>query len=244
MNILEEVVAADRDVRLVEPGIYTVLPAASPESPYDRKAAGYDMVVGSSLYNRVMWGTAPNDYSAFAREALDAHPGGRFLDAGCGSMLFTARAYLESDRPIVAVDLSLGMLRRARRRLLRLAGRMPDRIVLLQADLRDMPLRPASCQTVMSMGILHLLEDVSNFVASLSRLLITGGRLYLTSLVANDRFGDRYLRLLHREGEVARPRTSAQLQSALNGAAYRVKGNMAYAVKEVNSLSGDQIDEK
>lgn len=70
--------------------------------------------------------------------------------------------------------------------------------------------------------------------ASLESLLLPDGGLYLTSLVENGRFGDRYLRLLHRRGEVAAPRTAAALEVQLRGALRRritfsVTGNMAYA---------------
>lgn len=34
---------------------------AAPESVYDRRAAAYDAMVGSRLYNRLAWGTDPDD---------------------------------------------------------------------------------------------------------------------------------------------------------------------------------------
>jgi hypothetical protein len=85
------------------------------------------------------------------------------------------------------------------------------------------------------MGMLHLFDDANAIIESLSGSLEEDGELYLTSLVAHDRIGDRYLRLLHRAGEVAAVRTADELQSLLSIApahtqSYRVTGNMAYAL--------------
>lgn len=236
-SILREVVTDDRAVRLVDDGIYSVLPADALEHRYDRRAAGYDRLVGSRLYNRAFWDNAPRGYAAFARAALGAAGGAPFLDAGCGSLLFTAGVYLEGRGPIVALDRSLGMLRRARARLAGPTGALPAHITLLQGDLLALPFRPATFRAILSMGIVHLFASaaVAELVSGLGRLLTPDGRLFLTSLVRNGRpRGDRYLGLIHRAGEIAPPRSSDQLRDVLAAAtngrlAYAVKGNMAYA---------------
>src|SRR6185503_19503560 len=84
-------------IRAVEDNIYSALADVQHNHLYDKRAAAYDAVVSTWLYNRVMWGTSPADYVAFAREALDSHPKGRMLDAACGSLLFTAQSYLSSN---------------------------------------------------------------------------------------------------------------------------------------------------
>lgn len=233
---VHDVVADHRVVRHVEDGIYSVLPAAAGAAAhhYDRMAAGYDRIIGNGWYKRLTFGNRPDDYAAFAREALDAAPSGLFLDAGCGSLLFTAEAYCRSCRPIVAYDESLGMLRRARARLVRLTGRMPEHILLLQGDLFDLPFRPARFPTILAEGVLHLLDEAGTLVSALDRLLADGGRLYLTSLVTSGRLADYYLRWIALLGEAARPRSGDELRRLLAHAnqgpiAYRVKGNMAYA---------------
>src|SRR2546427_8733975 len=103
---LTEVLAQGCMVRLVEDDIYSVLPDLPHKHLYDRRAAAYDSVVSPWLYNRLMWGTSPLDYVAFARAASVSHPAGRMLDAGCGSMFFTAQVYLPSRRTGVALRLS------------------------------------------------------------------------------------------------------------------------------------------
>ena len=238
---LKEVLADGRAVRLLEDGIYSALADDRPEahaSRYDKRAAVYDTVVGTRLYNRLMWGASLLDYTAFAADALRSGRG-RFLDAACGSFLFTASAYLSTKREIIAFDQSLEMLRRARRRLIQLAGSIPAHIVLLQADLADIVFRPASFETVLCMNVLHHLSDAGSTVERLKRLAAPGGHLYFMSLVANSRFvGDRGLDIMYRTGEFVRPRTSAELRGLLDAAlgqevSYRTGGNMSYASTNV-----------
>ena len=122
-------------------------------------------------------------------------------------MLFTAPIHLESRRKIIAFDQSLAMLRRARKRLINLSGSLPEHILLLQADLCDLPFRPAGFHTVLCMNVLHHVENVADLLPKLNRLIADDGHLYLTSLVSNNRFvGDRYIKALHRTGEFVRPR--------------------------------------
>jgi ubiquinone/menaquinone biosynthesis C-methylase UbiE len=234
LSELKEVMAENRAVRLVEDGIYSVLPDASGIHHYDRRATVYDLVVSTRLYNLVMWGNSPFDYIAFARQALNSCPGGRFLDAGCGSLLFTAPIYLDSQRHIIAFDQSLAMLRRARQRLIKLSGSVPEHIQLLQADLNDLPFRQDSFRTILCLNVLHQFENVTALVSDFNMLLTSDGHLYLTSLVSNNRLiGDRYLNALYVAGEFVRPRSKLELKEMLDrtlrqGVSYRVKGNMAF----------------
>jgi SAM-dependent methyltransferase len=187
-----------------------------------------------------MWGSSPLDYVSFARESITSGANGRFLDAGCGSLVFTASSYLESDRPIVAFDESLAMLRRARKRLRRLAGTVPDRIMLLQGDLTDLPFRAESFQSVLCMNVLHHIEDLVALIANLRSVLSSGGHLHLTSLVYNRFLGNLYLNALHASGAFVRPRSNLELRTILNqvlgeNMAYRVKGNMAFASMAISA---------
>jgi ubiquinone/menaquinone biosynthesis C-methylase UbiE len=229
------VLADNREVRLIDDDIYSVLPEDSSKHHYDRRAALYDRVVGTELYNAIMWGTSPSQFTTFAEEALTSKPHGRFLDGGCGSLLFTSRTYAASTRPIVAFDQSLAMLRRARRRLRELTGGVPKHICLLQADLNDLPFRAQSFNTVLCLNVLHQLDEAAALVSNLGRLLTESGRLYLTSLVIKERFiGDWYLRALHLAREFVRPRTRGELQRLIETERFqstfdlRVDGSMAF----------------
>jgi SAM-dependent methyltransferase len=232
MDALEElknVLAEQRTVRLIEDDIYSVLPDTSVQHHYDRRAAVYDSVVRTWLYNFVMWGTSPGDYVQFAREALDSSRDGTFLDAGCGSLLFTGRIYVGSNRRIVAFDQSLAMLRRARERLRKHAGCVPEHIRLLQADLNDLPFRRKSFRTVLCLNVLHQFADAAALVSGLNELLSESENLYLTSLIANNRIiGDWYLEALYRTGEFVRPRNERELRELFVNAFYVEKGNMAF----------------
>ena len=199
----------------VRPGIMSVLSPDAEGAPYDSRAAAYDRVVGSALYNRLLWGASPERYRAFARRAVAA--GNRpLLDAGAGSAVFTAGAYAEADRPLLLVDRSLGMLEAARNRIAdRAGGTLPNSVTLLQADANDLPLRDESIETVLSMGMLHLFDDVTGHVEELGRVLAPGGRLFAMSLVAAQRLGRVYLWLLHRAGEVAAPRGFDGIRAAV-----------------------------
>ncbi len=222
-------------IRLVEDNIYSALPDAPYTHLYDRRAAAYDAVVSTWIYNRLMWGTSPLDYTAFAREAVVSHPEGRILDAGCGSMLFTAEVYLASNRQIIAFDQSLRMLRRARTRLKDLAGSVPDHVLLLQADLSDLVFRPRRFETILCMNVLHQFAGAAELIPKLRALLADSGQLYLTSLVSNGRYiGDRWLSTLFKSGEFVCPRSGVELNKLLHeslheGVSFRMKGNMAFA---------------
>ena len=233
-ELLKELVTEGHRVRLIEEDIYSVQPDTSVPHHYDKRASLYDSVVSTWLYNSVMWGTSPGDYVDFARQALNSSSDGVLLDAGCGSMLFTARLYVRSNRHIVAFDQSLAMLRRARQRLRKLSGCVPEHIRLLQADLSDLPFRRKSFRTVLCLNVLHQFADAMDLVSGLTALLSDRGNLYLTSLISNNRaIGDWYLNALYRTGEFVRPRNEPELRALfINDVGQRIsythKGNMAF----------------
>jgi ubiquinone/menaquinone biosynthesis C-methylase UbiE len=181
-----------------------------------------------------MWGTWPCQYVEFARQALNSSGDGTFLDAGCGSLLFTGRLYAGSNRRIVAFDQSLAMLRRAREGLRKLSGRVPEHIRLLQANLSDLPFRRKSFRTVLCLNVLHQFPDAAALVSGLHELLSRDANLYLTSLVFNNRtIGDWYLKALYQAGEFVRPRDALELRDLFVNSfgqrmSYTQQGNMAF----------------
>ncbi|MFT4224816.1 class I SAM-dependent methyltransferase [Micropruina sp.] len=197
----------------------------APESVYDRGAATYDAMVSSRLYNRLAWGTDPADYAAFAREAVDSGEG-PLLDVAAGTATATAGAYLASARPVVLTDRSKGMLDLATRRLT-VDGRLRPDTRFVQADAFALPFPPGGFETVLCLGFLHLVDDIVPFVDGLRAQLRPGGRLFVSSLVAATPVGTRYIRFLHRLGEMATPRTADELAD-LFGVPVRRRGSMAY----------------
>mgnify|MGYP000908878262 CR=1 FL=1 len=194
-------------------------------SAYDRQAALYDRLVSSRLYNRLAWSTDSRDYERFARSAVDSATG-PLLEVAAGTAIASAAAYRDSTRPVVITDRSREMLAHAAHRLAT-DGVVRPGIRLVQADAFDLPFEPATFDTVLCVGFLHLIDDPADLVARLRRYLRPGGRLFLSSLVAATRVGTAYLDLLHRAGHIAPPRTADDLARLL-GTTVRRRGSMAY----------------
>lgn len=216
--VLADVLFPDQCVRLVQTDIWSVLPANTPALPYDGRAKLYDRLIGSRLYNRLAWGVDPEAYAAFAEDAANWGTG-PLLDAGCGTLVSTGRVHAASGRPTVLVDLSIDMLQAARDRLLAITPQLPGHLVLLQADIRQLPFRERAFGAVLCPGMLHLFEDLEAITGELARVAGPAARIFATSLVAERWMGRCYLALLHRAGEVAQPRTAAQLLGRLNSSA-------------------------
>ena len=151
-----------RTLRDVDHGIVSALPAVGPRRPYDRwaVAAFYDGVVATRAYNRVIWGTTPDAYIDFERRAITSRDDGVMLDAACGSLAFTANLFAgHRAREVVLLDYSLGMLRRARRRIEQICGSVPSHLTLLHADIHDLPFRDGVFSTVSFPAALHEFRD-------------------------------------------------------------------------------------
>jgi SAM-dependent methyltransferase len=186
---------------------------------YDLGAWLYDWIVGSRLYHQWVWGMAPSEHTAFARRALDRAAEGAILDAGCGSLLFGAPCYRDTDRPLTLLDASTGMLTRARRRL----GTRPAEWV--QADLRALPFESAHFANVFHFGVLHCIEDAALVLGELARVTHPGGKLFVSSLTLGRARGDAFLRRLARSGHVAEPRRPEQILSAAEQAGFTVSAH-------------------
>ena len=242
MNALARVssmLGEGRELHQLEKDIHTIRPFTQGLAHYDvwARTAFYDTVVASRLYNRLVWGTSPADYAAFEALAVRSRPTGWMLDAGCGSLVFTTRVFAPaSDRPVVLMDHSLRMLRRARARLERACGRVPEHLVLLLGDILDLPFRDGQFSTVSLPGVIHAFPDPAVPVRHLHRVLAPDGSLFLTSLVLapGRALANRYLREMHRGGEIARPRSTSELAQHLAAATgpnrwtHTTQGNMSY----------------
>lgn len=224
---LESLLRPDVVLRPAGDGLWSSVAPGDAGAPYDAHARIYDQVIGSPLYNRVIWGTRSSDYAHFAAEAV-ADGGGPLLDAGCGTAVFTGDVYRASSRPVVLADRSVGMLRKASTRVGGAA-----RASLLQTDLLALPTRPASFDTVGCFAMLHVLDEPWLALSALSRQVRAGGRLYASMLVlGRGGLSDRYLRLLRSRGELGPLRTAGELEVAARELFREVRverfGAMAY----------------
>jgi ubiquinone/menaquinone biosynthesis C-methylase UbiE len=232
-GLLDSLLRRDARLRQVEDGIFSVVPDHGERNGYDSAALFYDLLIGNPVYNRMVWGNWPKAYADYCRAALNSSTQGCVLDAGCGTLVFTAPEYLlHATRPIVLLDRSLGMLKRARGRLTSRRNALPEHIVLLQGDITDLPFKAESFETVLSWGVLHLFEDFRLPLRELSRIASPGSLMFFTSLVTGRQPGTRYLKWLNRHGEVAAPRTINETLSHIRFAGLHpkgeVRGNMAY----------------
>ena len=102
-------------LREVEPGLYSLYLPGAGANAYDESGAlaFYDRIACNALYNRLMWGYATPILNRLCRQALASRSEGWVLDAGCGSLAFTAPSYTGfTGRPVIFLDQSLTLLRR------------------------------------------------------------------------------------------------------------------------------------
>jgi len=233
---IDSILRPDCRLRLVdgpaEQGIWSAFDSEPGSQQYDSIGGAYDRVVGNRLYQRSVWGNDSARDTEFARASASSSTGW-WLDAGCGSLVFTAPVHTESGRPTVLFDLSIGMLQRARRRLVEHCGRLPNHIVLVQGDAFALPFRPHSFESILCPGIIHLFDQPAKLLESLAGTLAPGGGLYLSSLVTDRLLGALALRMMQRMGEVSNPMSAAELAEIVTAAFDRTPqvytmGNMAH----------------
>lgn len=199
---------------------------------YARCAKSYDAMIGSRLYNKVFWGTDPRQYSIFAAQAI-ASGRGPLLEVAVGTAQATATLHVASARTTTLVDMSGPMLKVARESIANAAGGpLPDRITL---ECRDMLAPPGDrrYETILGLGLLHLVPDVTATVSALGRQLEENGKMYLASLVKGSARSNAYLALLKAHGDIARVRTATELfdevrASGLGPVTLARRGAMAY----------------
>jgi len=218
----------------IEDDIFGLAPAP-PHAHYDRMGWVYDAVCGTSLYGNLVWGAPPHRSRDFAEHVFASRNAGAHVEVGCGSLLFTAPLYdRDRGRPVILVDQSLAMLRMARARLRKRIGRVPSYVALVRGDARGLPFAPAFATTVLSMHVLHVVDDRESFLKTLAALAAPrAGTIGLTSLVTTGSFRDAFLSALHRAGELSRPLGASALErlvrTSLPGSvSIERAGNMAF----------------
>lgn len=199
---------------------------------YQRRAAVYDGMVSSRLYNAVAWGTDPADYVAFAARAIGSGPG-ELLEVAVGTAAATAVLHVASRRTTTLVDLSPQMLELAGASIRRAAGgELPARITL---ECRDMLAAPESAryETILGLGLLHLVPDVPAVLAGLGAQLAENGSLHLASLIRGSARSNAYLKLLKSHGDISDIRTAGELydlalEARIGTVSVSHSGSMAY----------------
>lgn len=232
-NSLSALLADEGKLKLIEPHIYSVCQDAEEDILYDKMAKFYDLVICNRFYNRIVWGYSVASYDSLVKKALESEKNGWVLEAGCGSLAFTARTYGGfSERPIVLLDKSLNLLRLAKSRLIQLSGKVPENMVFLQGDALQLPFKQQCLGTIISMNLLHVIPELDKLVMGIKNVLISNGTIIFTTLVKSNRFfADRYLKFMGSMGK-AIPRSLNQLLTVFNELGMPVKhqvvGNMAF----------------
>lgn len=184
---------------------------------YARWAKAYDAMVGSALYNRIFWGTNPRHYAQFAARAIGSGQG-PLMEVAVGTAQTTAALHVASARKTTLVDMSAPMLELAEKAITEVSGgTLPERITLECRDMLESP-EDRRYETILGLGLLHLVPDVTATVCALGRQLEQHGKLFLASLVAGPARSTAYLGLLKAHGDIARIRTAVELFDQMRAA--------------------------
>jgi ubiquinone/menaquinone biosynthesis C-methylase UbiE len=232
-NSLSKLLGEEVKLKLIEPHIYSVCQDAQEDILYDKMAKFYDLVICNRFYNHIVWGYPIASYGALVYNALTSSKSGWVLEAGCGSLAFTAKTYAGySERPIILLDKSLNLLRIAKSRLIQLNRKVPENLVFLQGDALQLPFKPQCLGTIISMNLLHVIPEIDKLVMGIKNVLKNNGNITFTTLVKSNRFfANRYLNFMGRMGEAV-PRSINQLLTTFNELGmpvqHQVVGNMAF----------------
>ncbi len=230
---LSKLLSGDVSLRSIEPHIYSLIQDSDSTNFFDKMAHFYDVVICNPLYNRLMWGYSTKNYGPLTHDALTSSREGWILDAGCGSLAFSAETYMKySERPIVFLDHSLELLRIAKARLVKLNGNVPANMVFLQGDALHLPFKPKCFNTMISLNLLHVLNDVKKVLLGLRKALAEKGTMSFTTLVKNNRRADKYLEMMLKKTSGVAPRDMGQLNAVFDELGmpikYNITGNMAF----------------
>jgi SAM-dependent methyltransferase len=198
---------------------------------------GYDAYIKRArlarAIGRLAWAADVAPMYESMRAIAEVRDGGTILDAPCGGGLAFRELRPAHAVRYIALDLSRGMLERARREAER---RGLAQVELVRGDVRDMPLPDGVADLTLSMNSLHSVGDPAAAVAELARCTAPGGRLVGSMLVLGaGRRQDRALRHAERNGTGGPGGTAADLESWLAGASLegvRVDASGAIAVFE------------
>jgi SAM-dependent methyltransferase len=164
----------------------------------------------AGLVGRLLWGADPGPMYAVMRAIRSVAPGGTILDAPCGGGLAFRELRPDQDVRYVALDLSNGMLARAREEAERRSLRQVE---LVHGDVQRLPFEDELADLTLSMNSLHCVPDPAGAVAELVRCTRRGAPFAGSTLVLGaGRRQDRALRYGRRDGTVGPAGTVADLE--------------------------------
>jgi ubiquinone/menaquinone biosynthesis C-methylase UbiE len=227
LQTLLEIISEDVSLNFVEKDIYSVYSIGDSPGVYDSVGAStiYDVIACNRFYNRFMWGYSTKEYITLCEDRLASSSEGWVLDLACGSLAFTSEIYPNyTDRPVVFLDQSLKLLRKGKSRLEKLMGSIAENMFFLHADALQLPFKDNVFNTVISLNLLHCIDDVNTPLKEIKRVLTDDGNSAITTLVKGNRWSNRYLDMLAGSGALI-PRTFDELSSAFKDADMQVTHN-------------------
>lgn len=148
---------------------------------YDKVADRYDTLlsrpnVPRRIINTLVWGIGDDrTYIDTVLSYLPEQFDGILLDVPVGTGVFTSPIYTKYPKAtIIGIDLSMSMLRKARECFERDGLR---NVVLLRADVTNLPLRNGVIDLVLSMNGWHSFTDKQCAIAEIKRVLRQQGTL-------------------------------------------------------------------
>jgi ubiquinone/menaquinone biosynthesis C-methylase UbiE len=189
-DLLYEIISNDINLHHIEPDIYSVYSTGDSPGVYDSAGVStiYDVVACNRFYNRLMWGYSIKEYAKLCEAALSSYSKGWVLDLASGSLAFTAEFYAHRlKRPVVFLDQSLKLLRKAKSRLEKLKGKIPKNMFFLHANALQLPFKADIFHTVISLNLLHCIDEVKTILKEIKRVLTNNGNSVLTTLVQSNR---------------------------------------------------------
>jgi malonyl-CoA O-methyltransferase len=137
----------------------------SPQEAYDRWAQDYDDADPSTMLDE-----------PFLASMLQPREGHRILDLGCGTGRYIS-CVARGDIRIVGLDLSRGMLDRARRRQSAAVS-----VAWVQASVENLPIIPRTFDRLMSGLVMDHVENLDRFFGGIASVLAPGGRAVVTAV--------------------------------------------------------------
>ena len=184
-----ELVCSDCGARYpVVDGIPDMVPRESEEKSHHYRtdtlrngiAPLYDLL--APAMSALVWNCPPIRYVDAHHRGIGRTDHGVYLECPVGTGLLLGHVRPErGGAPIVGVDLSWRMLRRAQRRLQQ-AG-LSERVTLMRADPEQLPLKPGAVNSVQSVNGLHGFHDRQAVLAEFHRVLAPAGHLAGSTLV-------------------------------------------------------------
>ena len=182
-------------------GIIDFCPGAADKvsAAYDKIANCYDAILTrprmlTRICNTVVWGLSDdNTYADMVLSYLPSEFDGILLDVPVGTGVFTSPFYAKFPKAtIIGIDLSMGILRKARERFEQ--GGLRN-VFLLRADVAKLPLKNDTVDLVLSMNGWHVCTDKQCAIAEIRRVLRKRGTLVACGYVKGARkFSDWFVK--------------------------------------------------